>query len=247
MSSSSSGMAVSVSESASPCHRQEGDVAPVTKGPMEGSAKLPVSWLLSGEEEQVEFHVSICAGAISPASAGHSSWMRCLLPSDNRVLSPIRRPDKSSMVNALVTKIRDFIPAGGQDACAASPRVVAASGLLCGFRGDAWVSEFQTAHHSVNACVVSPRSFGGAAGLSVFQLWVQGGAAQSALAESCPRPVSKSFLRVGDVVVRRQDTSRARVQVIEPLVGDAREAQVSILVTCCQAPLERSVLFRRPS
>ena len=27
-----------------------------------GSAELPVSWLLSREEEQLEFHVSICAG-----------------------------------------------------------------------------------------------------------------------------------------------------------------------------------------
>ena len=43
------------------------------------SAKLPVSWLLSGEEEQFEFHVSVCAEAISPTSAGHSGWMRCPL------------------------------------------------------------------------------------------------------------------------------------------------------------------------
>ena len=57
-----------------------------------------------------------------------------------------------------------------------------------------------------------------------------------------------SFLHVGDVVVRRQDTSRARVQVVEPLVGDLRVAQVlRVLVTYCQAPLERSVFFRRLS
>ena len=49
-------------------------------------------------------------------------------------------------------------------------------------------------------------------------------AAQSALDESCPS--SKSFLHVGDVVVRRQDTSRERVQVVEPFVGDLRVAQV---------------------
>ena len=43
-----------------------------------GLAELAVSWLLSGAEEQLEFHVSICAGAISPTSVAHSDWMRCL-------------------------------------------------------------------------------------------------------------------------------------------------------------------------
>ena len=56
--------------------------------------------------------------------------------------------------------------------------------------------EFQLAHQSVNACVMSPRSFGGAAG------------------------------HVGDVVVRRQDTDRTHVQVIESFVGNVRVAQV---------------------
>ena len=42
----------------------------------------------------------------------------------------------------------------------------------------------------------------------------------------CPRSVSKSFRHVGDVVVRGHDTSRTRVEVIEPLVGDMRVAQV---------------------
>ena len=70
---------------------------------------------------------------------------------------------------------------------------------------------------------MSSSGFGGAACFSVFQLWVQEGAAQSALAESCPHPVSESSLHV---VVRRQDTSRTRVQVIKPLVGDKRVAQV---------------------
>ena len=59
-------------------------------------------------------------------------------------------------------------------------------------------------------------------GFPVLQLWVQEGAAQPALAEPCPCPASESFLNVGDAVVRRQDTSRARVQVTEPLVGDVR-------------------------
>ena len=88
-----------------------------------------------------------------------------------------------------------------------------------GFLSDAWVCEFQSAHHGVNACVVSSRGFGSAAGFSVFQLWVQEGATQSALAKSCPRPVSKSFLHVGEVVVRRQDTPRTRVQVTRAACG----------------------------
>ena len=61
-------------------------------------------------------------------------------------------------------------------------------GLRCcepsGFRCDAWVCEFQSAHHSMKACVVSSRSFGGAA-------------------------------------------VRTRVQVMKPLAGDVRVAQVS--------------------
>ena len=59
-----------------------------------------------------------------------------------------------------------------------------------------------------------------------FQLWVQEGAAQAALAESCPRPVSKSLLHVGGVVVWRQDPPRTRVQMMKPLVGDVRVAHV---------------------
>ena len=55
-------------------------------------------------------------------------------------------------------------------------------------------------------------SFGGASILTMFQLWVQEGAAQTALTESCPRPVSESFLHIGDVV--------------KPFVGDTRVKQV---------------------
>ena len=40
-----------------------------------------------------------------------------------------------------------------------------------------------------------------------------------------PPRVAGSFVHVGNVIVRRQDTSRARVQVVEPLVGDLRVAQ----------------------
>ena len=59
----------------------------------------------------------------------------------------------------------------------------------------------------------------------MFQLWVQEGAAAPTLPVTHPECVSK-FLLVRDAVVRRQDTSRARVQVVEPFVGDLRVAQV---------------------
>ena len=95
-----------------------------------------------------------------------------------------------------------------------------------GFRIGAWVCEFQSTQHGVNACVVSSCGFGGAAGFSVFQLWVQEGTTQLALAKSCPRPASKSFLRVGDVVVRRQDTSRTHDEMVGPFVGHMRVTQV---------------------
>ena len=35
--------------------------------------------------------------------------------------------------------------------------------------------------------------------------------------------------------MRREDTACTRVQVVEPLVGDMRVAQI-VLVTCCNAP-----------
>ena len=73
-----------------------------------------------------------------------------------------------------------------------------------GLGGNAWACEFQSTQDGVNTCVVSSCGFGGAASLSVFQLWVQEGTTQSALTKACPRPVAKSFLHVGDVVVRRQ-------------------------------------------
>ena len=76
---------------------------------------------------------------------------------------------------------------------------------------------FSTAHHIVNAgVVVSPRGFGRAASLCMLQLWVSEAAAQTALAQSCPRSVSKSLQHAVDAVMRRQDTSCACVQVVEP-------------------------------
>ena len=41
-----------------------------------------------------------------------------------------------------------------------------------------------------------------------------------------PEPVTKSLLDVGDVVTRRQETSRTSVQVVEPSVGDLKMTQV---------------------
>ena len=96
-----------------------------------------------------------------------------------------------------------------------------------GFRRDEWVST----NHSVTARVVSLPAVG------------PGRSCTGGTRQILSTPCFQSFLHVGDEVVRRQDTSRARVQVIEPLVGD----KSSIHVTCCQAPLERSVLFRRLS
>ena len=58
----------------------------------------------------------------------------------------------------------------------------------------------------------------------MFQLWVQEGAAASTLPITHPEYVAESFLH--SAVVRRQDTSRARVQVVKPFVGDLRVAQV---------------------
>ena len=55
---------------------------------------------------------------------------------------------------------------------------------------------------------------------------VQEGTAASTLSTSHHKSATKSFLNIGDVVVRRQETSRARVQVVEPLVGDRLVAQV---------------------
>ena len=73
---------------------------------------------------------------------------------------------------------------------------------------------------------MAANGFSGAAGFSVFKLWDQEGTAYSALTKACPRSVAESLLHVGDVIVRRQVTSRTRVWVVELLVGDMRVAQV---------------------
>ena len=48
----------------------------------------------------------------------------------------------------------------------------------------------------------------------------------TALAKARQGSVAESSLRAGDVVIRRGDTARTRVQVVEPLVGDMRVTQV---------------------
>ena len=115
------------------------------------------------------------------------------------------------------------------------------SGESSGVRSNARVRESQTTKHSVNARVVSPRSFGCAAGFCMFQVWEE--TAASTLPTTHPKSVAEFFLHIGNVVMRRQNTSHTGVQMVKPVVGDLRVARSSILVTCCQAPLERSVLF----
>ena len=157
-------------------------------------------------------------------------------------------------MNALVTQVCDFIPVVGHLAimCGVSTscrctggghthiqgrtasgdssggentsRPGLRSGASSGFRGNARVCEFHAADHSVNARTVSSRGFGCAAGFCMLQLRVEEGTAASALPITDPDSVAESFLHVGNVVVRRQDTSCARVQVVEPLVGDLRVA-----------------------
>ena len=94
---------------------------------------------------------------------------------------------------------------------------------------------------------MSSSGLGGAASFSVFELWVQEGTAHAALTIACPLPVANSFLHVGDVVVRRQDTSRTCVQVVEPCVGDMREAQVFAPRNLLPGSLGGGVFFRRLS
>ena len=84
------------------------------------------------------------------------------------------------------------------------------------------MSPLGSANHGVNTRVVLPRGFGVAAGFCV----IQEGAAASALSVTLPEPVAKSLLDVGDVVMRRQDTSRTGVQVEKQSVGDLNMTQV---------------------
>ena len=113
------------------------------------------------------------------------------------------------LVKAAVVKI-----SAGKDGDAASP--------LCSVVVPGSAS-FMPQDHSVNACIVC---FGCAAGFCMFLLWVHERTAASTLPITHPESVAESFLHIGNVIVRHQDTSRARVQVVEPLVGDTLVAQV---------------------
>ena len=95
-----------------------------------------------------------------------------------------------------------------------------------GFRGNGRVCQFHATNYDMNTRVVRPRGFGGAEGFCVFQLWIQEGTAASALATSHTDSAAESSPNVGNVIVRSQDTSRASVQVVKPLVGDLSVAQV---------------------
>ena len=59
-----------------------------------------------------------------------------------------------------------------------------------------------------------------------FQLRIWEGTAALALSASHTDSLAESFLVVGGAVVRRKDTSRARVQVVKSLVGALSVAQV---------------------
>ena len=96
----------------------------------------------------------------------------------------------------------------------------------CGFRGNARLCQFHATNYGMNTRVVLPRGFGGAAGFCVCQLWVHEGNTALALGTTYPDSVAESFLNVGKTIVRRQDTSRARIQVAKPLAGDLSVAQV---------------------
>ena len=60
----------------------------------------------------------------------------------------------------------------------------------------------------------------------MLQLRVLKGPAAPTLPVTLSEPVAKSLLDVGDVVMRSRDTSRTRVQVVKPLVGDLSVALV---------------------
>ena len=100
------------------------------------------------------------------------------------------------------------------------------SGESSGFRSNAWVRKFHAANYGVKTHVVPPRGVSGAAGFCMLQLRVQEGAAAPTLPITLPEPVAKSLLDVGDVVMRRQDTSRTGVQVEKPSAGDFSMTQV---------------------
>ena len=111
-----------------------------------------------------------------------------------------------------------------------------------GFRGNARNCKFHAADHSVNTRTVSSCGFGNAASFCVFQLWIQERTAASTLTTTHPDS-AESLLNIGDVVVRRQGRfprtgPGGRTTGVRPACGTG----LRFLVTCCQAPLERSAV-----
>ena len=90
---------------------------------------------------------------------------------------------------------------------------------------------------------VASRGFGSAASLSMFQVRVQECSTQTKSALTCVDPIAWSSLHVDDKVVRRQDTPRTCVQVMEPFVRDVCVAQIlhsrHLLPQACRVSCKR--------
>ena len=118
--------------------------------------------------------------------------------SDGWVKLSVCGPDEGSMEDALSQKFQNFMSFAMQltfksSLCCISCHThiqsrtaswdssgseeISRPGLRCcepsGFRGDAWVCEFQSTQNCMNASAVPSSGYGGAARLSVFMLWVQ--------------------------------------------------------------------------
>ena len=181
--------------------------------------------------------------------------------SSGRAWSPIRSPDKGTRVNVLVTQIRDFTPVVRQFTIKRSLRCVTSCCCCIGrgythIEGGtaSWGPQRVAKRSAGQDCVaVSPSGFGcnawvlrvsilprrcehmrASAVLQVSPCSSCGSKkepTQSALTKTCPCPVTKSLLHVGDVVVRPQDTSRTPVQAVEPFVGhitSLRSSQLAV-------------------
>ena len=122
-------------------------------------------------------------------------------------------------------RLRDSSGSGGGHRSASRHGCVAVS--PSGFRGNAWVCEFQSVHDGVNACVVPTSGLGGAASFSVFKLWVH---ERNRMFGTDQKPVQALlpglFCTVAMWSCGVKDTSRTCVHVVEPLVGDMRVTQI---------------------
>ena len=114
-------------------------------------------------------------------------------------------------MNVLFSELSDFISVVHQLTIKCRLRSISAS---CRCNGRRY------AHVQGRTPIVHPRGFNGAAGFCMLQLRVQEGAAAQALPVALSENVAKSLLDVGDVVMRRQDTSPTAIQVEKPFVRD---------------------------